>query len=293
MLRRLFHAGFLAVLGLLLPAASAQIGAPTSSPAPVHAIRNVSFEHVMALPAAEQERIRRSLQSEDPAWVGKQSPEALSAFMQQMVVSSYEDCGYWHARVSALVTWVRGQGNQRQVDVLISAIDEGEQYRLKEIRWSGVHTFPDSELAKLMAIRPQEVMNRAKVEKGLQAIRELYSSRGYVTFSALPRLEFDDAAHSVVLDITMREDSPFRFGSLSIAGLDDSARQRLQQQWREMRDQTYSQESLRRFFSSFLQQTPSAGAPPDYRTSAIDLDTHPVDILVSFPPPTQAEKREQ
>jgi outer membrane protein assembly factor BamA len=292
-LRRLFHAGPVVVLGLLLPAASAQTGVPSSSPAPFHAIRNVSFEHVMALPAAEQEKIRRSLRSEDPSWVGKQSPEVLSAFIQQMVLSSYEDYGYWHAKVSALVTWVRGEGDQRQVDVLISAINEGEQYRLKEIRWSGVHAFPDSQLAKLMAIRPQEVMSRAKVEEGLRAIRELYSSRGYVTLAALPRLEFDEAAHSVVLDIALREDSPFRYGSLSVTGLDDSASQRLQQKWREMRDQTYSQDSLHRFFSDFAQQTPSAGAPADYRTSTIDLDTHTVDILVSFPPATQAEKREQ
>jgi outer membrane protein assembly factor BamA len=292
-LRRCFHAGFLAVLGLLLPAASAQIGAPSSSPASFHAIRNVNFDRVTALSDAQQEKIRELLQSEDAAWVGRQTPEALSSFIQNLVLSSYEDNGYWRAKVSALVTWVRGQGEQRQVDVLISALNEGAQYHLKEIRWSGVNAFPNSELLKLMPIHSQDVMSRAQVAKGLEAIRQLYSSRGYVTLTALPRLEFDDAAHGVALDIAVREDSPFRFGTLSITGLDEPASQRLQQEWRQMREQPYSQEGLHRFFSGFLQQTPSAGAAPDYRTSTIDLDTHTVDILVTFPPATQAEKREQ
>jgi outer membrane protein assembly factor BamA len=291
--RRLFHAEFFVVLGVLLPAASAQIAAPVSSPASFHAIRNVNFDRVTALSDAQQQKIRRLLQSEDPVWVNRQTPEALSSFIREVVLSSYQDKGYWRARVSAIVTWVRGRDEQRQVDVVITALNEGEQYYLKEIRWTGVTAFPDSELLGLMPVHAWDLMNRTKVAEGLQAIRELYATRGYVTLTVIPRLEFDDAAHSVSLDINVREDSPFRFGSLSIAGLDDSASRKMQQEWRQMREQPYSQERLRRFFSEFLQRTPSVAAPSNYRTTSIDLDTHTVDVQVSFPPATQAEKRDQ
>jgi Surface antigen variable number repeat len=292
-LRHLFHAGFFVVLGLLLPAASAQIAAPAPGPPSFHAIRNVSFDRVTVLSAAEQQKIRLLLQSEDPAWVSKQTPEALASFVQNVVLSSYEDKGYWRARVSALVTWVKGHGEQRQVDVLISAVSEGEPYQLKEIRWTGVNAFTEGDLLKLMPVHARDPASRTKIAEGLQAVRDLYASRGYVTLTVLPRLEFDDAAHSAVLNIAVREDSPFRFGSLSVAGLDDSANHKLQQEWAQMREQTYSPDGLRRFLDQFVQQTPSAVAAPTYRTTSIDLDTHTVDILVTFPPATQAEKREQ
>ncbi len=39
-------------------------------------------------------------------------------------------------------TWVKGHDESRQVDVLISAINEGAQYSLKEIRLTGAQFFP-------------------------------------------------------------------------------------------------------------------------------------------------------
>jgi len=285
--RRLF--GSFALL-LLLPLASAQANVSPQSGLQTTAIRDVTFENVKALTDAEQRQITQRLHGEDPDWVTRQTPDALAAFVQNIVLAVYQDYGYWRAKVSAKVTWVSGRGSQRQVDVAILAVNEGEQYWLKGIRWAGVTAFPNDELLGLMAIRPFDLASRSRVAEGLEAIRKLYVSRGYAAFSAVPQVEFDDAAHSVSLLINVQEDSPFHFGSLSLEGLDQTASRALRQEWEQMREQPYSPERLRAFLGKFLTMPPGAD-PLDYSNSSLDLDNHTVDVFVSILP-AQAEKRE-
>lgn len=292
MLPRLLPWVVLASFLSLLPCAPAQKAvAPSSAPDSNTAIREVSFENVTALFSPDQQKLVQELQQKDPAWVTKQSPEQLSSFIEDRVLALYQDRGYWRAKISAKVTWVRGSGAQRQVDVLISAINEGEQYWLKEVRWSGVTAFSEGELQKAMGIRAWDLVSRSKLSSGLEALRKLYNSRGYVAWSATPQTEFDDNAHSVSLLVRVQEDGPFRFGTLSIEGLDGAGSRKLQQGWEQMHAQPYSPEKLRAFFEKFLPGMPSGADPLDYSNSSIDLDSHTVDIFVSFLP-AQAEKRE-
>ena len=288
---RLYHARALIALlcALLLPGALAQTNAASSaSPA----IRSVSFERTAALSPDDQQKITQFLQQEDPGWVAKQPLDVLASFIKNAVLTTYQDRGYWRAKVSANVTWVKGSNESRQVDVLISAMDEGPQYSLKEIRLTGATVFPTGQLLGLVAIHPRDLMSRTKVEQGLDAMRELYASRGYVAFAAIPRAELDDAAHTVMLDITVQEDSPFRFGNLSTEGFDRTTNRALRQAWDQVRNQFYSADKLRSLLGRSLALPPGAD-PLDYSVSNLDFDTHTVDVLVSSPPATQAEKRER
>ena len=291
MFRRLFHAS--AVL-LLLPVALAQtIVTPPPGPGPRTAIRFVTFEKVQALSGEEQRKVVQQLEREDPDWVARQTPEALASFIEGTVIGVYQDRGYWRAKVSTQVNWVPGKGGQRQLDALITAIDEGEQYWLKEIRWTGVTAVPEEEVVRLFPLRPWELMSRSKLTEGLETIRKLYASRGYIAYGAVPQTDFDDAAHSVSLTIAVQEDMPFRFRNLSVAGLDKAASQNLQRNWLQMREQLYSPDRLRGFFEKFFPGMRSGLDALDYSTTNIDLDSHMVDILVSFLPPTQAQRAEQ
>ena len=286
--RLFFHAS--AVL-LLLPAASAQT-VVTPPPGPRTAIRFVTFEKVTALSAEEQRKIVQRLEREDPDWVTKQTPDALANFIENTVLGVYQDRGYWRAKLSTKVTWVDGRGPQRQLDALVTAIDEGEQYWLKQIRWTGVTALPEDELDRLFPLHPWELVSRAKLKEGLETVRKAYASRGYIAYGAVPQTEFDDTAHSISLTIAVQEDSPFRFRNLSVAGLDKTASQELQRRWLQMREEVYSPDKLRGFFEKFLPVMRPQDAL-DYSTSNIDLDSHTVDILVNFLPTTQAQRTEQ
>ena len=284
---RLYHARALIVLwGLMLPAARAQTNPASSGGL---AIRNVTFESASVLSADDQQKITQFLQQEDAAWVAKQPLDALASFIKNAVLATYQNRGYWRANLSAKVTWVKGSNESRQVDVRVSAIDEGAQYSLQEIRLSGVTVFSSSQLLGLMPIHPRDLMSRTKVEQGLEAMRELYASRGYVAFTAIPHASLDDAAHVVLLDISVQEDRPFRFGNLSTEGLDPATSNELRQAWSQVQDQFYSTDKLRSLLRKSL-ALPAGADPLDCSVSNLDFDTHTVDVLVSFPPETQAEK---
>jgi outer membrane protein assembly factor BamA len=288
---RLYHAHalFLPLFLCVLQPAHAQMDATlVASPA----IRSVTFERTAVLSATDRQNIAQILQQKDPAWVSRQSSDALASFIKSAVLAAYRDQGYWRANVSTNIRWRRGSKAARQVDVRIRAINEGARYSLKEIRFTGATVFPTVELIGLMPIHAQDPISSRSVEKGLEAMRELYVARGYVAFTATPHAEFDDSAHTVALNITLQEDSPFRFGNLTTDGIDEATSLELRQAWTQMRDQSYSAEKLR----SLLRKSfalPSDADPLDYSVSNLDFDTHTVDVLVSFPPTTQAEKAER
>lgn len=291
MLPRLLPAFLLVYFTSLLPCASAQGSLlPARSADPDTAIRQVSFENVTALFSEDQQKLTQMLREKDRDWVTSRTPVQLSNFIEDQVMALYRDRGYWRAKISAKVTWVHGTGTQRQVDALVTAVNEGEQYWLKEVRWNGVAAFQERDLIKTLGLRPWDLVSRSKLSSGLEAIRKLYASRGYIAFSAVPETQFDDTAHCITLQIGVREEGPFHFGTLSIEGLDHGSSRKLQQVWQQMHEQPYSPEKLRGFFEKFVPGMPPGADPLDYSNSSIDLDSHTVDIFLSFLP-AQAEKR--
>src|SRR5258707_7525067 len=138
------------------------------------------FEDCTALFREDQQKLTQMLHEKARDWVTSQSPAQLSNYIEERVLALYRDRGYWRAKISAKVTWVRGTGAQRQVDVLISALNEGEQYWLKDIRWSGVTAFQERDLMKTLGLRPSDLVGRSKPFGGLEAIRQPYAARGYI-----------------------------------------------------------------------------------------------------------------
>jgi outer membrane protein assembly factor BamA len=285
---RLYHArAFIPVLcALLLSGVLAQTDAP---PVPSAGIRNVKFERTSVLSRDDQRQITEALQQEDSTWMARQPLDTLAKFIKNTVLTFYQDRGYWRAKLSANVTWVKGKDRLRQLDVLVTATNEGPRYSLKEIRLVGITVFPADQLLGLVPIHPRDLMSRTRVEQGLEAMRELYTAHGYIAFSAIPHAELDDASRTVLLDITVQEDKPFRFGSLATEGLDPATSRELGQAWDQVRNQFYSADKLRNLLRKSL-ALPVGADPLDYSTSNLDFDTHTVDVLVSSPPATQAEK---
>jgi outer membrane protein insertion porin family len=287
---RLFPAAFLL---LLLPAASAQISLPAGAGPRATGIRDVTFDHVSALSSDQQQAIVRKLQYQSAAWLGQQTPDSLARFVGATALQAYQDNGYWRAKISADATWVRGEGADHPVDVRITAIDEGEQYWVKDIHWTGATVFPENELSRAFSLRPWELMTRTREEAGIDAVRRLYFARGYLAATVNPQMQFDDAAHSVALTLAVEEDKLFYFRNLSVAGLNRESTRQLESGWEQMRAQPYSAQNLREFFERYYQPRQPGTDPLEFSTSNINLDTHTVDIQISFTPVTQAEKTTQ
>jgi len=106
-------------------------------------------------------------------------------------------------------------------------VNEGPQYRLSEIRFQSTQDlrpcsdlFPLGELRQQIPLRDGDLFNVERIREGLDALRRLYGSKGYVDFTTEPRTEADTEHQTISLTIVLSEEKQYRVGSVEILGLD-------------------------------------------------------------------------
>jgi len=120
----------------------------------------------------------------------------------------YED-GY-----SRFMFWKRPK---RWLDLKIP-VEEGKQYRVGAILVEGSNVFPADFIKTFFKLQPGEVYNESKITKGLESLRELYGSRGYVQFTGFPIKK--PVAESDVVDVTinLNEDKQYFVNRIEFKG---------------------------------------------------------------------------
>jgi hemolysin activation/secretion protein len=78
-------------------------------------------------------------------------------------------------------------------------------YTIREINWSGVNAIPLAEIAAVSKLQLQDPLQTAKLQATVEALRNLYKSRGYAHASIVPRFEVHQAGHWVAVYFTVSE----------------------------------------------------------------------------------------
>jgi Surface antigen variable number repeat len=91
------------------------------------------------------------------------------------------------------------------ISVLVTA---GAKYRIDVIVIKGAIAFPKEDIIPQLPVAPGDVFNATAMVKGLDNIRKLYASKGYMNFVAIPTLQYDETQHMVVLTIDIDEGQP-------------------------------------------------------------------------------------
>ena len=148
-----------------------------------------------------------------------------SHFVEQV----YRDRGYFMAQVGEPTTTVRDAGGLnwftlhpstgKRVDILMP-VEEGERYRLGGITFTGVsaHEWNVKALRSVFTQKDGEWFDATLFEKGLKALREAYTSRGYVRMVADPVPRRDDAKKLLYLDINIDQDKQFYVSRIEFSG---------------------------------------------------------------------------
>lgn len=140
-----------------------------------------------------------------------------------------------------------GPRNLTIVDVTFP-VTPGPQYKLKSLEWSGNKEFATDVLQKMVRVQPGEVANTVRLGDNLKDIQRLYGSRGYVTTTITPRVEFDEAAGTASIIVEVKEGPVFHMGELEFRGLDNSLTAKLRNAWKlrqgDVYDATYLSEYL-------------------------------------------------
>jgi outer membrane protein insertion porin family len=127
--------------------------------------------------------------------------EKLDADLDRLRVLVYADHGYLKARfgeprveeVGQVGTWLPLIGHKGRGLKVVVPIDEGRQYRAGEVKVEDNTEFTADEIKSVVGLKSGDIIKGySVVQKGLENLKKLYGSRGYIQFNSGFVPEFKD-----------------------------------------------------------------------------------------------------
>ena len=175
--------------------------------------------------------------------------------MEERVRASFQDRGYFQVEVKSLRVKPRDPLGVPKPVTLEGEVSEGPQYRLGQVTFLKNHAFAAEELRNQFPLKKGALMKRDKIAMGLEGLRKLYGTRGYLDFVSIPETTFSSNAVAN-LSITLEEGAQYHMGKLEIhAGKELTAR--LSAQWELTEGQVYDQSYLDRYMDANRALLPS------------------------------------
>ncbi len=264
--------------------AQGPIGGPVQSmqfravgvPMPVRRVEFTGVEKVD--PALLQEAARPLLDKDyEASFIGD--------FSRRGVAAVYRQRGYLRAEFGDPVPHLlTGDSTPNSVAVTIP-VSEGEQYRLKEIAWSGDSAIPYSDLEKSLHVAIGSPLNAVQLEQDVLSLLLLFHPKGYLTADVRPKAILDDTSHSAVYQIQIRQGDLYRLGKLEVAGLDDARARSLVQLSRLRPGDPYDATYWNKFLQEAARQLPPTTSGWKFHPEqTIHADTKTVDVRLTFAP---------
>ena len=207
----------------------------------------------------------------------------------------YHQRGYLRAAFEpAKAALIAPDGKGPSFDVVVKyAVNEGDQYSLSSINWSGNQAISATELGKAFGMAPHEVANTLKIDDGLHAATKVYGSQGYIEARVQPTMSFDESAKLVAYSVAVSEGVQYKMGSVSFNGAPQQVAAILAKQWKLKSGAVYDANYLPQFISTVampellrnglknVQLVPQFHTDP--ATQKVDLD-----FKLAAPPPPPA-----
>ncbi len=147
----------------------------------------------------------------------------------ELVRREYQIKGYYKAVVSDPQTKIRDTGggihiplihggHGKAVDITVP-IEEGQQYRLKEITFTGNKAITNTKaLRSQFKLKDGDVFNAQIFAKGLDELRKAYTAAGFINFAPVPTPDFDDDKKLISWTIDMDEGKAFSVRRIEFVG---------------------------------------------------------------------------
>jgi outer membrane protein assembly factor BamA len=152
------------------------------------------------------------------------NPEWISEFTETGLRSAWQNRGYFKVEVAAKMRslWEDPNTEHFQVD---AHVVEGSQFHLGELSFTNaedgvVPALPDGELRSAFPLHEGDLFNVGSVREGIETLKELYGSRGYIDFTAMPQVEVDDNLQRISLEMRLDEQKQFHVDKVEIRDLD-------------------------------------------------------------------------
>jgi outer membrane protein assembly factor BamA len=148
----------------------------------------------------------------------------------ERIRASFQDRGYFAVEVKSVSFKALDPLGVPKPVAMEADVSEGLRYRLAEISFVDNHAFAAEKLRDAFPLKPGDLFERGKVATGLESVRKLYSTGGYMDAFMVPETQFGSNG-TVSLKITVEEGPQYHMGKVDIlAGRELAAR--LLAQWK-------------------------------------------------------------
>ncbi len=141
----------------------------------------------------------------------------------ERILQALQDRGYFKALVVGPRFASPKNVDEKGIADVFVTVEPGTQYRLGEIRFEKATVFPSAQLRDVFPLRNGELFSRTGVVKGLENIRKLYETKGYVNFVASPEIITDESRRTIDFVMEIDEGKQFNFGQLLLEGVEPHA----------------------------------------------------------------------
>jgi outer membrane protein assembly factor BamA len=184
------------------------------------------------------------------------------------LMGAWQDQGYLNVEATAKEEVIRTDSMGKHVRI-IAHINEGPQFRLGVVQFRSSDpgeplAFGPEELRRLIPMAEGDIFSATKIREGLDALRHLYGSHGYIDFVATPLTDIDDSRQRISLVMALEQQKQFRVASVEVFGLDLRMEALLKSKLKP--GDVYNWQVV----EDFLKQNASA-LPPDISPSDIEL----------------------
>ena len=241
-------------------------------------VRNIIFQNTIRLSPQKQNEVAEELRNlAAPPSRPDLDAKGLAEDAEELLLEAYQDEGYFKPSVSARA--IKVPTSPSAIDLELVAKDEGQQYWLRDLHWKGMTVFTEDQLLDATPIHPGEILDRSKIAAGLDAVKNLYGSKGYVNFNPVPNLEIDEANAKISLTIDVDEGRQFRMGNLIVQGLDPVKTVRVAHTWPLRTGDIFRESAVNEFFLHIWEI-----ADPIASSRHVDERNGLVDIELRFRP---------
>jgi len=209
----------------------------------------------------------------------------IADFSRRSIAAVYRQRGYLRADFGEPVPQLlAGDSAQNAVTVTIAA-SEGEQYLLKEITWAGDSAIPYPALAKSLHVTVGSPLNAVQLEQDVLALILLFHPKGYIDADATPKAILDDASHTAIYQIQIRQGDQYRLGKLEVAGLDDAHNRSFERLSHLRPGDPYDMSYWDRFMQDISHELPRSISGWKLKPEqTIHADAKTVDVRLTFSP---------
>ncbi len=150
--------------------------------------------------------------------------------MQARLRAGFQERGYFAVEVKSMSV-KPGDPLKIPKPVAVEAeVEEGARFTVAEITFSGNHAFRSEKLRGAFSLKTGDVFERSKIVSGIESLRKLYGSSGFLDFVLTPDTE-PSSNGTMSLKVEVVEGPQYHMGKLEIAA-EKNAAARLRAEWK-------------------------------------------------------------